>query len=53
MRCWPKHQVSAIYHSNFISRSLRILNASRNQAYRQIVYTSTPGLQHIINLITI
>ena len=48
MRCWPNHQqVSAIYHSNFISRPLHILNASLNH----IGKLST--LQHIINLITI
>ena len=42
MRFWPNHQqVSAIYHSKFISRSLHILNASLSQTYRQIVYTST------------
>ena len=52
MRCWPNHQqVSAIYHSNSISRSLHILNASLNQTYRQNVYTSThhkPNY-HLIN----
>ena len=52
MRCWPNHQqVSAIYHSNSISRSLHILNASLNQTYRQNVYTSTHHLPnyHLIN----
>ena len=52
MRCWPNHQqVSAIYHSNSISCSLHILNASLNQTYRQNVYTSThhwPNY-HLIN----
>ena len=48
MRFSPNHQqVSAIYHSKFISRSLHILNASLSH----IGKLST--LQHIINLITI
>ena len=43
MRCWPNNQqVSSMYHSTFISRSLHIWNASLNQ--------TLSTLQHIINL---